>query len=625
MAKTAEGKDDDDMADKQEVREEAAKGIAEAMDSPPPVQPEPAAETGGLTEEQAPAPVRNRYAGRMDSRKSRVPRPVKIGLAALVVAGLLAGGFYLVHRSGDRPVQEADATAFAERGYLETYVEGDGQIAARKQVELGKELKGKVTEVLVEAGQMVKTGELLFTVDPTETREELDAARKELEEAQRQLAESESGVDAARKNAAELTVSAPFTGRMMPPEGDDRKTLRVGDQLEAGTEIGTLVDDTVMKLPLYFSYAYVNDIRQGASATVSIPANMSTVSGRVESVERVEKVSDDGTRLFRVTVAMNNPGALKKGMAATAQIAVSGGTVLPADAGVLEYNREESITARQSGKITRITGPDYYKFAAGAVIVQQTNDELTRAIDTAARTLQSEQQAIAEKQKRVTELQTAIDGARVTSPIDGVVLKMDATDESELAGGAAPCVVADLSTLIVQAQISMTDINAVAPGQAASVTVYNGAEDVELTGSVESVSMQAETNGGEGSMPTYTAVLALDPLPEGMTVSMGYQVSYKITTAQAEDCVIIPARALVNTDSGTAVFAKPAEGQTFDETIPIPEGTEDVPEGFVLVPVEVGISDSTNVEILFGIDEGTEVFLSGPQDMYEEMNDMGAG
>ena len=40
----------------------------------------------------------------------------------------------------------------------------------------------------------------------------------------------------------------------------------------------------------------------------------------------------------------------------------------------------------------------------------------------------------------------------------------------------------------------------------------------------------------------------------------------------------------------------------------------------MLVPVAVGISDSSNVEILSGIDEGTEVFLSGPQDMYAEMN-----
>lgn len=67
-------------------------------------------------------------------------------------------------------------------------------------------------------------------------------------------------------------------------------------------------------------------------------------------------------------------------------------------------------------------------------------------------------------------------------------------------------------------------------------------------------------------------------------------------------------------------MAKPAEGQAFDETIPIPEGTDDIPEGFELVPVAVGISDSSNVEILSGIDEGTEVFLSGPQDMFEEMN-----
>ena len=132
--------------------------------------------------------------------------------------------------------------------------------------------------------------------------------------------------------------------------------------------------------------------------------------------------------------------------------------------------------------------------------------------------------------------------------------------------------------------------------------------------------MQAEENSGNGGMPTYTAVIVLDPLPEGMSVSMGYYVSYKITTAQSPDCITIPTRALVNTVDGTAVFAKPAEGQEFEETIPIPEGTEDIPEEFVLVPVSVGISDSTSVEILSGIDEGTEVFLSGPSDLYEDMN-----
>lgn len=600
----------------QEGKEEAVQGIAEAMDGSAPT------EEGSVPPEETDAPVRNRYADLMNGPKRRVPRPVKIGLTVLVLAGLFAGGFYLVHKTGEEPEQQSgENTAVATRGYLETYIEGDGQIAARTQVELGKDLKGKVTEVLVQAGQAVKAGDKMFTVDPAETRKELDEARKDMEEAQRSLDEASSGVTAAEKSVAELTTTAPFTGRMVPPEGDEKtKTWRVGDELPGGTVLGTLVDDTVMKLPLYFSYAYIDDIQKGAAATVSIPANMSTVSGQVESVERIEKVSDDGTRLFRVTIAVNNPGALKKGMAATAEVATAAGKVMPAEAGLLEYSREETITAKQTGDITRISGLDYYKFAAGAVIVQQANEDLTRAVDTAARTLQSQQHALAEKQKRIAELETIISGAAVTSPIDGVVLKMDTTVDAELTGGTAPCVVADMSTLVVKAQIAMNDINAVMPGQMATLTMYNGAENMTLSGTVESVSMQAEENSGNGSMPTYTAVIVLDPLPEGVSVSMGYYVNYKITTAQSEDCITIPARALVNTDEGTAVFAKPAEGQAFDETIPIPEGTDDIPEGFELVPVAVGISDSSNVEILSGIDEGTEVFLSGPQDMFEEMN-----
>ena len=600
----------------QEGKEEAVQGIAEAMDGAAPT------EEGSVPPEETDAPVRNRYADLMNGPKRRVPRPVKIGLTVLVLAGLFAGGFYLVHKTGEEPEQQSgENTAVATRGYLETYIEGDGQIAARTQVELGKDLKGKVTEVLVQAGQAVKAGDKLFTVDPAEIRKELDEARKDMEEAQRSLDEASSGVTAAEKSVAELTTTAPFTGRMVPPEGDEKtKTWRVGDELPGGTVLGTLVDDTVMKLPLYFSYAYIDDIQKGAAATVSIPANMSTVSGQVESVERIEKVSDDGTRLFRVTIAVNNPGALKKGMAATAEVATAAGKVMPAEAGLLEYSREETVTAKQTGDITRISGLDYYKFAAGAVIVQQANEDLTRAVDTAARTLQSQQHALAEKQKRIAELETIISGAAVTSPIDGVVLKMDTAVDAELAGGTAPCVVADMSTLVVKAQIAMNDINAVMPGQMATLTMYNGAEDMALSGTVESVSMQAEENSGNGSMPTYTAVIVLDPLPEGVSVSMGYYVSYKITTAQSEDCITIPARALVNTDEGTAVFAKPAEGQAFDETIPIPEGTDDIPEGFELVPVAVGISDSSNVEILSGIDEGTEVFLSGPQDLFEDMN-----
>lgn len=568
-------------------------------------------------------PQRNKYADIMNRKGKKIPKPIKIAITFLVIGGLIAGGVYMVKRTSKTSQEEQPATAIAQRGMLETYIEGDGSIAARKQVELGKDLKGKVTNVAVELGQNVKAGDVLFTVDPTETKKEIENAKKDLIEAQRAVDEAASAVSTAQKSVSELSTTAPFTGKFIPQsaaEGETVKTYRNGDELSGGTVIGTMVDDTVMRLPLYFSYAYIDAISKGAAVNVSIPSSMSQVSGWVDSIERVEKISDSGTRLFKVVIAMNNAGTLTSGMVASAEIPTANGSIMPAESGKLEYSREETITVKQSGEITSIGTLDYYRFSAGTVLVRQKNDELVRAVETAQRTLANQQQAIAEKQKQIQTLEAQVANSNVTSPIDGVVLKMDTAVDAELVGGTAPCVVADMSSLIVKAQISMNDVNSVTAGQQSVITLQTGAEDITLTGTVESVALQADENSSSGSLPTYTAVIVLDPLPENVSVSMGYYVSYRITTALVEDCITIPTNALVNTLDGTAVFAKPLDGQTFENTLPIPEGTEGVPEGYQLVPIQVGLSDSSNVQVLSGINEGTEVFIAGPQDMYEQLN-----
>ena len=568
-------------------------------------------------------PQRNKYADIMNRKGKKIPKPIKIAITFLVIGGLIAGGVYMVKRTSKTSQEEQPATAIAQRGMIETYIEGDGSIAARKQVELGKDLKGKVTNVAVEPGQNVKAGDVLFTVDPTETKKEIENAKKDLIEAQRAVDEAASAVSTAQKSVSELSTTAPFTGKFIPQsaaEGETVKTYRNGDELSGGTVIGTMVDDTVMRLPLYFSYAYIDTISKGAAANVSIPSSMSQVSGWVDSIERVEKISDSGTRLFKVVIAMNNAGTLTSGMVASAEIPTANGSIMPAESGKLEYSREETITVKQSGEITSIGTLDYYRFSAGTVLVRQKNDELVRAVETAQRTLANQQQAIAEKQKQIQTLEAQVANSNVTSPIDGVVLKMDTAVDAELVGGTAPCVVADMSSLIVKAQISMNDVNSVTAGQQSVITLQTGAEDITLTGTVESVALQADENSSSGSLPTYTAVIVLDPLPENVSVSMGYYVSYRITTALVEDCITIPTNALVNTLDGTAVFAKPLDGQTFENTLPIPEGTEGVPEGYQLVPIQVGLSDSSNVQVVSGIDEGTEVFIAGPQDMYEQLN-----
>ena len=216
----------------------------------------------------------------------------------------------------------------------------------------------------------------------------------------------------------------------------------------------------------------------------------------------------------------------------------------------------------------------------------------------------------------MNELTQRIGQCTVVSPINGVVMSMNAVEGEDLTGETVPCVVADTQNIIVNADIAMSDVPSVQAGQPAFLSMYYGNDTLTFTGTVQSVALEAnKDNNNQGSMPTFPAVISVDPV-EGQPLRPDFSVDYRITTAQAEDCIMVPSSAVVNTADGVAVFAQPAEGQTFDNAQPIPEGAE-VPEGFVLVPVEVGISDAENTEILSGLDEGTTVFLAGPKDLYD--------
>lgn len=562
-------------------------------------------------------PVRNRYADTMNRPHRRLPRPVRIGLTVLILAALVAGAVYVVRRTGQSAEEDTVQTAVATRGYLETYVEGSGYTAAKTRAELGKDLKGKVLTVGAATGDTVTAGQVLLTVDPTEMRAELEDAQTALNEAQK-------SVNEANKTLSDLTVTAPFTGRLLPPGevtsdtagGEDTAPaspeevkIQKGDEVDSGTVLGTLVDDTNMRLELYYSYAYIDKLKVGQSAVVSIPQTMGTVTGTVDQIDRIEKISDEGGRLFRATVTFRNPGTLKAGMDATATVTADGLNIAPTGSGKLAYSRETQLTTKASGTASAACAPSYQKFTAGQTILRLTSDDATAA-------LQSAQQLVQSRQETVNELTQRIEQCTVVSPINGVVMSMNAVEGEDLTGETVPCVVADTQNIIVNADIAMSDVPSVQAGQPAFLSMYYGNDTLTFTGTVQSVALEAnKDNNNQGSMPTFPAVISVDPV-EGQPLRPDFSVDYRITTAQAEDCIMVPSSAVVNTADGVAVFAQPAEGQTFDNAQPIPEGAE-VPEGFVLVPVEVGISDAENTEILSGLDEGTTVFLAGPKDLYD--------
>ena len=76
------------------------------------------------------------------------------------------------------------------------------------------------------------------------------------------------------------------------------------------------------------------------------------------------------------------------------------------------------------------------------------------------------------------------------------------------------------------------------------------------------------------------------------------------------NCLVLPLQCVrtVTQEDGSTVNVVFVKGSRPDNAIETPTLSEEIPEGFWAVPVEIGISDNSNVEIKSGVEEGTEVF-----------------
>ena len=140
-----------------------------------------------------------------------------------------------------------------------------------------------------------------------------------------------------------------------------------------------------------------------------------------------------------------------------------------------------------------------------------------------------------EKRAHIAELQQQIQNSTVTSPMDGIVVSLNAVEGQEATGSETLVVVADLNDIVVNAEVSSMDIGSVQQGQQATMTMYaSDGSEISLTGEVQSVALEpTQSSGdGQGSMPTFKAVISVDPL-EGQKIYSGMSIEYKITTASS--------------------------------------------------------------------------------------------
>ncbi len=564
-------------------------------------------------------------------------RRVKLAVGLVSLMFLISfGAFFAAEARKGSKEQLENPIAVAYTGPIETFVEGSGLTAASSREQLGEDTKGIIDKVLVEVGDEVVKDEVLIAMNPTDLRIELANAEQELANAQMEVTSAQmdvrnaqDAVISANSKLAGMEVSAPFTGRLIAVEDDNgiSKTYHVGQQVGAGETIGYMVDDSHMKLSIDYNADYSNDISSGMTANVSVSSQPDLLTGIVESVESTSRTGENGEKLINVILDVENPGGLTKGTKAVATFSPGEDKdITPVSSGTFDYSRKEAVVSMRSGEIVSVGGIDGSQYAMGSVIMTLTSDDVQNDLSSAQNRVSLQQNGVASAQrevqtlqKKVNDLKQKVADANIRATMDGVVVSLDAKEGQTVKGEKTLVTIADLKNVIVNADVASSDVINVQPGQPAEMTSYLGdGSELTLTGTVASVALEPREETAQiGGTPMFPAVIEIDPV-DGQSIPIGQNVEYRITTAISHNSLLVPNNAIVNTETGTAVFARPKEGEVFSDVVPLPEGsTITVPEDFVLVPVETGIADSENTEILWGINEGTSVYLPR-QSIYPE-------
>ncbi len=109
------------------------------------------------------------------------------GLALLIVAGVVAGIFWLRAQRTQNTGQEILRTAEINRGDLEITVSASGNIAANRRAELRFETAGTVAEILVEVGDDVTPGTPLARLETQELERAVRQSEYSLRQAELRL------------------------------------------------------------------------------------------------------------------------------------------------------------------------------------------------------------------------------------------------------------------------------------------------------------------------------------------------------------------------------------------------------------------------------------------------------
>jgi RND family efflux transporter MFP subunit len=501
----------------------------------------------------------------------------------ILVIGLLlaaAGGAYYYFRI--RPAQQAQAaaaqaptiaTGTVTRGDLVISASGSGALAPARERSVGFQTGGRLKELFVQLGDVVEAGQTLATLDDTDLRNAVTQAEINLRLAQISLETLTEGADASDLAAAQASLASAKAGLV--------------DLTAAPDSLALLAARETLKS----AQKKLDDLLAGAD-----PAEVKSAQYALENAKNSlwsQQVSrdaacggNDHVKCDQAQAAVGNADAAVRKAQEDLDAVLAGPT---SDA---IADARAKVASAQSSLNSLLEKPGADERTAAEAQVAKAQDDLDSLLAGAdPRELEKAELSVRQARMNLESARRNLDQATLTAPIAGTVTALTA-QPGDTVGSTAFITLSDLAEPRLQFWVEETDMASAAPGNAVNI-VFEALPDYTFSGVILSVEPALVS---ESNTTAVKALASIDLSPHPFKVLSGMNAEVEVVAGEARNALLVPIDALreLATDQ-YAVFVIQPDGRQ------------------LLRPVQVGLKDLVNAEILSGLQEGETVSLGTTQ------------
>lgn len=540
---------------------------------------------------------------------------VKSGVGAVILLIIINWGYGKIFSTSGETLY---TTTMAIRGTIISSITGSGQVLASDQINIKPKASGDVVYVAYENGHEVWQGSLIAELDTTDAEKAVRDAERNLETAQLSL---EKMLEPADTLSLIQSENALTNAKQAKTRAEDSLATAYDDAF-------TDISNTFIDLPpvingiqdiLYKNtnnagqdnISYYSDIVKNYDPTVAIyrdSAARDYQTARATYDANFLKYKSTSRNADRATVEtlLTETTAMARAMTQSAK----------STSNFLSFVKDrltEHNNSIPSQLLTNQTSIDSYIIKTNSTLASLTGGVNT--LKNSKDTLENSDSTIAEKTESLAKLRAGADELDIRSakisvaqredalqdaknnlakyyvraPFDGIITKITVKRGDSVGSGTS---IATLVTNQKLAVISLNevDVSKVKLGDKATIT-FDAIDGLTITGQV----VEIDTIGTESQgVVTYDVKLSFDT--QDSRIKAGMSMSAAIITAMKPDVIVVPNSA-VKSKNGTYYV------EVFDKAM-TSAASKTLPQQ---IPVETGISNDTETEIISGIKEGDNI------------------